>query len=44
MDDKDKFKNFSWYYEQLKQKGIPFPTYKNSKYLSKEDRVNVSSD
>jgi len=36
-NDKEKFKNFSWYYEQLQLKGIPFLSYKNSKYLSKED-------
>lgn len=39
-----KFKNFKWYYEQLQKMDIPFPEFKNSKYLSKEDRLSITSD
>lgn len=43
-NDKEKYKNFAWYYSQLLSMNIPFPEFKNSKYLSKEDRVNITSD
>lgn len=42
--DKDKCKNFAWYSNQLLSMNIPVPEFKNSKYLSKEDRVNITSD
>lgn len=43
-DDKDWYKNFSWYFKQVQDKGIPFPKFRNSKYLAKEDWMANASD